>query len=92
MPDYKEVGQVAYETFCTIKRYPDWQSWEKLPETERDVWREVAREVFRKGWREKLPPPSGNQDDCQQYCPDDPDGDPGPGGIFHAGDDSPAGS
>lgn len=89
MTDYKEVGEVAYSTFCTVKRYTDWKSWEKLPETEKDIWREVAREVFRKGWQEKLPPPSREQDDNQQHRPDDPDREEGPGGALGQGNHRP---
>lgn len=89
MTDYTEIGCIAYETFCTVKRYANWQSWEKLPETEKDIWREVAREVFRKGWREKLPPSPRERRDNQQHYRDDPDGNPCPGKTFGSGDNRP---
>jgi hypothetical protein len=55
MPEYLEVGEVAYRTFCTVKGYTTWKKWSDLPETEKEVWRQVAQEIFRRGWQERLP-------------------------------------
>src|SRR6185437_13969865 len=48
-----ETGQIAYESFARQKGYA--MTWRNLPEAEKDIWREVARSVFRKGWQERLP-------------------------------------
>lgn len=58
MPDYRETGAIAYETFCKGKGYQNWKWWSELPETERQVWRQVAWEVMRQGWHEAAPPGS----------------------------------
>jgi hypothetical protein len=57
-----ETAEVAYTVFCQAKGYKNWAWWRDLPETEKDVWREVTREVFRQGWWESAPPPRGSED------------------------------
>jgi len=55
MPEFRETARIAYEAFCAAKGYRT--RWDDLPETERDVWREVARMTFRHGWWEMAAPP-----------------------------------
>ena len=47
-----EIAELAYEKFCVLKGYGKHVRFSWLPPEEQDIWREVAREVMKKGWTE----------------------------------------